>query len=54
MASRPYSGFHYSKHLTFLSYDYGWFSNISGMDLGVSGYRRMSSLYSVVSINVLS
>jgi hypothetical protein len=32
--------FYYSKLLTYLSYDYGICSNISGIDLGGSGYRQ--------------
>ena len=53
MAYQPHTGFHYSKLLIRLSY-YGSFHNITGMDLCGSGYRRMSNLYPVVSVNVLS
>jgi len=30
----PHTRFHYSKILTYLSYNYGSFSNISGFDFG--------------------
>jgi len=53
MASHPHTAFYYSKLLTYLSY-YGCFSNISGMDLCGSGYRKMSNLYPVVNVNLLS
>jgi len=33
MAYHPNTGFHYCKFLSYLLYDYGSFSNISGMDL---------------------
>jgi len=45
MASHGHTGFHYTKLVTYLSYDYGWFSDISDMDLGVSGYRKMPNLH---------
>jgi len=35
----PHITFHYSKHLAYLCYNCGSFSNISAMDLGGSGYR---------------
>jgi len=41
MAYHPHTRFHYSKLLTYLSYDYGRFNNISGMDFGGSGHRQM-------------
>ena len=41
----PHSGFHYSKLLTYLSYDYSSFINISGMDLGGSEYSQVSNFY---------
>ena len=37
----PHSGFHYSKLLTHLCYDYSSFSNISGLDLRGSGYVQV-------------
>jgi len=40
MAQHTHTKFHYSKLLSYLSYDYGNFSNISGIDLGGSGYRQ--------------
>ena len=45
MEYHPYTGFHYSKLLTYLCHDYGSFSNISGMDLDESAYRRVSNFY---------
>ena len=42
MAFHPHTEFRYSKLLTYLSYDYGSFSNIPGMDLGLGGYRKVS------------
>jgi len=36
MAFHPYTGFHYSELLNYLSYHCGNFSNISGMGLGGS------------------
>ena len=44
-AYHPHTRFHYSKLLTYLFYDCGSFSSISGMDLNVSGYRKMCNLY---------
>ena len=44
-ACHPHTRFHYSIRLTCLCYDCGSFSSISGMDLNVSGYRKMSNLY---------
>ena len=41
MAYNPHARFYYSKLLTYLSYDYGSLSNISGNDLGASGYRQV-------------
>jgi hypothetical protein len=41
MAYHPHIRFLYSKFLTYQFYDYGSFSNISGMDLGGSGYRQV-------------
>jgi hypothetical protein len=39
-AYHPRTGFRYCKLLTHLLYDCGSFSNISGMDLDVCGYRK--------------
>jgi hypothetical protein len=47
----PHTGFHYSKHLTYLSYDYCSFSNISGMYLGGSGYRQILFLAMCLKIS---
>lgn len=44
MAYHPHIEFHYCKILTYLSYDYRSFSNISGIDLSVSTYRKVSYL----------
>jgi hypothetical protein len=44
MACHPHTRFHYSKLLTHLSYAYGSFSNISGMDFSVSNYWKVSNL----------
>jgi hypothetical protein len=41
MEYHPHTGFHYSKFLTYLAYDYGTFINISGMDLDGSGYSQV-------------
>jgi hypothetical protein len=41
MTCHPHTRFRYSKLLTYLFHDYGSFSNISGMDLGESGYRQI-------------
>ena len=41
MEYHPHTGFHYSKLLTYLWYDYSSFSNISGLGLGGSGYRQV-------------
>jgi len=57
----PHTGFHYSKLLIYLSYDYSSFSNISGMDVGGSEYRQVCLLskldtwldYLSFSVNVL-
>ena len=54
MVCHPHTGFYYSILLTYLSYGYGSLCNISGIDLRGSGYRKMSNLYPVVSVNVLS
>jgi hypothetical protein len=42
MSYHPHTRFHSSKLLTHLPYDYGTFNNISGMDLDVSGYRKIN------------
>ena len=39
MAYHPRTGFHYCKLPTYLSDEYGSFTNISDIDLGESGYR---------------
>ena len=41
MEYHPHTGFHYSKLLTYLCHYYSSFSNISGLDLGGSGYRQV-------------
>jgi len=41
MEYHPHTGFHYCKPLTYLSYDYGGFINISGMDLDETGYGQV-------------
>jgi hypothetical protein len=41
METHPHTGFHYSKLLTHLSYDYVRFINISVMDLGGCVYRQI-------------
>jgi hypothetical protein len=41
IAYHPHTGFYYSKLLTYLSHDYGRFSNISGMVLNGSEYRQI-------------
>ena len=53
MAYHQHTGFHYSKLHSCLSY-YDRFHNFSGMDLGGSGYRKMSNFFPVVRMNVLS
>jgi hypothetical protein len=45
MEYHPHTEFHYSKTLTYLSYDCGSFINISGMDLGESGYGQVPNLH---------
>ena len=40
MVYNPHARFYYSKLLTYLSYDYGSFSNISDIDLCGSGVRK--------------
>ena len=41
MAYQPHTRFHYSILLSYLSYEYGSFNNISGMDLVESGYKKI-------------
>jgi len=41
MEYHPHTGCHNSKLLTYLCHDYNSFSNISGMDLCVGGYRHV-------------
>jgi len=41
MEYHPHTGFHYCKLLTYVCHDYSSFSNISGMDLGGSGYGQV-------------
>ena len=40
IANHPHTRLHYCKFLTYLSHDYGSFSNISGNDLNVSGIKK--------------
>jgi hypothetical protein len=40
MAYDPHTGFHYLKLLTYISYDYGSSSSISGVSLCI-GYREV-------------
>jgi hypothetical protein len=42
MSYHPHPRFHSSKPLTHLSYDYGTFNSISGIDLDVSNYRKIN------------
>jgi len=41
MEYHAHTEFHYSELLTYLSYDYVSFINISAMHLGGSGYRQV-------------
>ena len=45
MEYHPHSGFHYSKLLKYLCYDYGMFINISGINLDGNEYRQVSFFY---------
>jgi len=45
MEYHPYTGFLYSKLLTYLCHDYSSFINISAMDFCGSDYRQVSNFY---------
>jgi len=45
MEYHPNSGFHYSKLLKYLCYDYGTIINISGINLDGNEYRQVSTFY---------
>jgi hypothetical protein len=44
IAYRPHTRFHFCKFLTYLCYNYGSFSNITGMELGVGGCSKLFNL----------
>jgi len=50
MAYHPHTGVHYCKLPTYLSDEYGSFTNISDIDLGESGSRQILICLCVINI----